>query len=69
MDTNMTTSQIRIQLSTLDDFMAICGHTISKFNETVKVLLESLKARGETTYDILTNKFKVYAACSDKDIR
>ena len=66
MDTNSTTSQIRIQLITLDDFMVIYGHDISNFNGNFKVLFNSLKARGEKIYYILTNIFKGYIVCSNK---
>ena len=66
MDTNVKTPQIRIQLSTLDDFMVTCGHDTSKFNRNVKVILDSLKARGETENNLLANIFKGYAACRDK---
>ena len=59
LDKNATTSQIRIQLSTLDDIMATCGHYLFKSNRTVKVILDLLKVRG-------ANIFKGYAACSDK---
>ena len=48
LDTNATTSQIMIQLRTLDDLMATCVHDISKFNGNGKVLLDLLKARGDT---------------------
>ena len=66
LDTNVKTSQIRIQFIPLDDFMLTCGHDISKFNGNINVLLESLKARGKTTNYLLTNIFKGYIACSNK---
>ena len=66
LDTNTKTSQIRIQLSTLDDFMAACVHDISKFNGNGKVLLDLLKARGETTNDLPNNILKGYIACRNK---
>ena len=66
LDTNATTSQIRIQLSTLDDFMAACAHEIPKFNGNGKVLLDLLKARGETTNDLPNNLLKGYFACRYK---
>ena len=47
LDTNETASQIRIQLITLDDFMATCGHDISKINRIGRILLDSLKDMGE----------------------
>ena len=66
LDTNVTTSQIRIQLSTLDDFMAARVHDISKFNGDGKVLLDLLKARGETKNDLPNNILKGYIACRNK---
>ena len=66
LDTNVKTSQISIQLSTLDDFMATCGHVIPRFNGNVKVLLDSLKERLEMKNDLLTNLFKGYAAFRNK---
>ena len=68
MNKNATTSQIIIQMSALDNFMASFGHDIMKFNGNVKVLLESLKARGETINDLPMDLFKGYDACSYKVI-
>ena len=62
LDTNATILQIRTQLSALDDFMESRGHDNTNFNRNVKVPLDLLKARGETTINILTNIFKWYAA-------
>ena len=50
---NTTTYQIRIQWSTLDDFMATCVYEMYIFNGRVKVILDSLKTMGGTTNDIL----------------
>ena len=33
----------------------------------MKLLVDGLKSRGETTTDLLTNLFKGYLACSDRD--
>ena len=66
LNTNAMTSQIRVQLSTLDYFMATCGHETSKFNINFKVLLDSLKVRGENKNDTLNNLFKRYTVCSYK---
>lgn len=66
LDSNATTSMIRLKLSNLDSYIHTVGNDISKFNAHVKVLLDTLAARGETTQDLLTNLFKGYGACSDK---
>ena len=66
MNTNATTYLISIQLSTLDYFMATCEHVIYLFNRNIKVLLDSFKARGETTNQLPNNIFKGYTACSNK---
>jgi hypothetical protein len=66
-DTNATTSNIRTKLSSLDTYIHTIGQDITKFNGYVKLLIDSLQARGETTQDLLTNLFKGYAVCSDKE--
>jgi hypothetical protein len=66
-DTNATTSNIRTKLSSLDTYIHTIGQDITKFNAYVKLLVGSLLARGETTQDLLTNLFKGYAECSDKE--
>ena len=67
LDTNATTSMIRTKLTNLDAYIQVIGNDISKFNGYVKMLIQTLHARGETTQDLLTNLFKGYAACSDKN--
>jgi hypothetical protein len=67
LDTNATTSMIRTKLTNLDAYIQTIGNDISKFNSYVKMLLSTLESRGETTQDLLTNLFKGYAACSDKN--
>ena len=42
------------------------GSDITKFNTYVKLLIDSLNARGETSQDTLVNLFKGYQAVSDK---
>jgi hypothetical protein len=66
-NTNATTSNIRTKLSSLDSYVLMIGQDITKFNGYVKLLIRSLQARGETTQDLLTNLFKGYAVCSDKE--
>ena len=66
LDTNATTSVIRLKLSSLDNYMPQVGSDIVKFNTYVKLLIDSLHARGETSHDTLVNLFKGYQAVSDK---
>jgi hypothetical protein len=42
---------------------------ISKFNQYVKLLVQSLTARNQKTSDLLINLFKGYGAVSDKVFR
>jgi hypothetical protein len=66
LDTNATTTSIRMQLSELHVFLPTIGHDITKFNQHVQLLIKALTARGETTHDLLSNLFKGYLAASDK---
>ena len=63
LDSNATSSMLRIKLANLDEYIVTVKHDIQKFNNYVKVLIEALRARGETSHDTLTNLFQAYAAC------
>ena len=65
-DTNATTSTIRLRLSNLDKFLPSVGFDIAKFNQYVQQQVKALNSRGETTQDLLTNLFKGYLAAKDK---
>ncbi len=67
MDTNATTSNIRTKLSSLDTYIHTIGQDITKINGYVKLLIDSLQARGETNQDLLMNLLKGYAVGSDKE--
>ena len=67
LDSNATTGMIREQLSELDSFIPQVGHSITQFNNHVKMLLKALHARGEKTMDLLTYLFKAYAVCKDEE--
>ena len=41
---------------------------IQTFNQHVKVNVEGLKARGDRTYDLITNLFKAYHVASDTEL-
>ena len=66
LDSNATSSMIRIKLANLDEYIVQVKHDIEKFNSYVKVLVETLRARGEITSDLITNLFQAYVACSDQ---
>ena len=67
LDSNATSSMIRIKLANLDENIVQVKHDISKFNNYVEVLVESIRTRGETTNDLITNLFQAYAACYDQN--
>jgi len=64
LDSNATLSMIRFKLSNLNDYLSEIDNDINKFHKYVKVLIDNLHARGETTHDLLASLFKAYAACS-----
>ena len=67
LDSNATSAMIRMKLSNLDSYIHTVGNDIDKFNNYVKIMVDTLAARGEVTNDLLTNLFKGYQACSDKN--
>ena len=66
-DTNATTRHIREKLGSLYEHLASVGYDIVKMNDYTKGLLLSLKARGETTEDLIANLFKAYKSVPDKN--
>ena len=66
-ETAATSASIRYQLSKLDEYISSVGQDITKFNAYVKLMVEGLNARGESSSDLLINLFKGYLACSDKE--
>ena len=69
LDTNATTSQIRTKPSSLDMYITTVNSNIGKFNQYVKLLVQSLTARNQSTSDLLINLFKGYSAVSDEIFR
>ena len=69
LDTNATTNQIRTKLSALDTYVLTINSDIGKLNQYVKLLVQSLAARNQTTSDLLINLFKGYGAVSDEAFR
>ena len=66
LDTNATTTMIRTKLSNLDSYIQQVRNDITKFNGHIQILIQTLRSRGKTTTDLLTNLFKGYGSCSDK---
>jgi hypothetical protein len=69
LDTNATTNQIRTKLPTLDTYIITIDSDIGKFNQYVKLLVQSLSVRNQTTSDLLINLFKGYGSESDETFR
>jgi hypothetical protein len=69
LDTNATTNQIRTKLSSLDAYITTIDSDIGRFNQYVKLLVQSLTARNQMTNDLLINLFKGYGAVSDEIFR
>ena len=65
-DTNATTKHIREKLRDLHTYIVRIDSDIIKFNQYVKLQIESLAARGATTEDLLTDLFKAYKQASDQ---
>ena len=65
-DTNATSSAIRLRLSNLDVYINTINDDIPKFNIYVREQITSLAARGQASDDLLTNLFKGYLAVSDR---
>ena len=64
-DTRATSAHIRLNLSSLDNYMSHVTSDIEKFNQYVKLQVSELAARGEQSNNLLVNLFKGYAAASD----
>jgi hypothetical protein len=66
LDSTATISTIRLQISSLDQYIRTNGTDIVAFNAHVRRLMDGLNARQATTHDLLVNLFKAYKACNDK---
>ena len=66
-DTRVTLSHIRENLSNLDTYMTTIASNITSFNEYVKEQRLNLAARGGVTHDLMTNLWKAYSVASDHD--
>ena len=62
LDSNATVSTIRMNLTTLDDYIRKNGSDLVAFNAYVQSQVDGLAARNETTQDLIVNLFKGYKA-------
>ena len=69
-DTRATADSIRSKFVTLDKYMQeTAKDDITKFNEYVRKNLRALTSRNEQTLDLLTNLFRAYRSCGDRDFQ
>jgi hypothetical protein len=69
-NTLANTAKARENLISLKEYMEnLPDSNITEFNKHVKRQMETLAAGGETTTELVTNLFKGYAHCKDKDFR
>ena len=69
-DTRATADSIRSKFVTLDKYMfETAKDDITKFNEYVRQNLRALTSRNEQTLDLLTNLFRAYHLCGDRDFQ
>jgi hypothetical protein len=68
-DTNATALHLRTELSNLDKYMSKVGNDVQKFNQHVKLTIDKLGTRGQTSEDLLANLFKGYMACPDNEFK
>lgn len=66
-DSNATTLAIRNQLASIDTYLAKVNFDISKTHQHVQLLMEQLRARGETTNDLLFHIFNAYKTVRDTE--
>lgn len=66
-DTKATVTSIRHALARLDHKMEELNSDVKAFNDYVTGLRNMLRARGESTDDIISHIFVGYAAASDRD--
>jgi hypothetical protein len=67
LDTNATVNAIRQSISELSSYIVQIDCDITKFNDYVSRLEQSLAARNETSQDLLVNIFKAYKAVRDQE--
>eukprot|EP00977_Amphora_coffeiformis_P029574 scaffold41624_cov405-Amphora_coffeaeformis.AAC.1 len=65
-DTQATARILREQLSSLPAKMSELKGDITSFNAYVMTTLDQLRARGQTSNDLVSNLFKGYLSCADR---
>ena len=66
-ETHATVSNIRMQLTSLDEYMSTIGSDIKKFNVHVSTLMKVLRNHGQTSTDLLIHLFKGYKEAKDEE--
>jgi len=66
-DTRATTYQFRVDLGSLDTYIANIGSNIELLNLHVKKSHEGLKTRGKTVDDLILKLFTGYKAVADSE--
>jgi hypothetical protein len=66
-DSRTTSANLREQLTTLDSYMASVDCNVELFNQHVKEVVAGLRARGESTDELVVNLFKAYRVVGDSE--
>jgi hypothetical protein len=69
LDSNATVSTLRLNLSSLDEYIKENGSDLVAFNAYVQSQVDGLAARGQTTMDLVVNLFKAYAMVTDQNFQ
>ena len=69
LDTKASVASIRSKLSKLDSSIAKFNSDIKQFNDYTNELMGELRARNETTEDLLTHLFNAYSKVEDTNFR
>jgi hypothetical protein len=67
-DTNATTRKICSKLMALDVYLASLNFDVTKLNSQVKIRVQQLQARGESTQDLFANLLQAYKTSPDADL-
>jgi hypothetical protein len=64
-DSLATSANLREQLTTLYSYMVLVDYNVELFNQHVKEVVTGLRARGESTDELVVNLFKAYRVLGD----
>jgi len=67
-DTNATTRKICSKLMALDVHLTSLNFDVTKLNSQVKIWVQQLQARGESTQDLFANLLQAYKTLPDADL-